>query len=66
MRMRTFVAPTLAEAMDRLREELGPDAFVIATDEPEGGPAATAIRYPIPILVCAAACPPRPSPELHK
>ena len=39
MLMRTFVAPTLAEAMDRLREELGPDAFVIATDEPEGGPA---------------------------
>lgn len=39
MLMRTFVAPTLAEAMERLREELGPEAFVIATDEPEGGPA---------------------------
>lgn len=38
MRMRTFVAPTLAEAMERLRLELGNDAFVIATDEPEGGP----------------------------
>jgi flagellar biosynthesis protein FlhF len=38
MRMRTFVAPTLAEAMERLRVELGDDAFVIATDEPEGGP----------------------------
>lgn len=38
MRMRTFVAPTLAEAMENLRAELGEDAFVIATDEPEGGP----------------------------
>lgn len=38
MLMRTFVAPTLAQAMDQLRAELGPDAFVIATDEPEDGP----------------------------
>ncbi len=38
MRMRTFVAPTLAEAMETLRAELGEDAFVIATDAPEGGP----------------------------
>jgi flagellar biosynthesis protein FlhF len=55
MRMRSFVAPTLAEAMAQLRAELGPEAFVIATDEPEGGPARV-------VAATAAADGPGPAP----
>ena len=39
MQLRTFTAPTLTEAMASVRAELGPDAFVLATDQPEHGPA---------------------------
>ena len=34
MQLRTFTAPTLTEAMASVRAELGPDAFVLATDQP--------------------------------
>jgi len=39
MQLLTFTAPTLTEAMASVRAELGPDAFVLATDQPDHGPA---------------------------
>lgn len=39
MQLRTFTAPTLTEALARLRADLGPDAYVLATDQPDRGPA---------------------------
>ena len=31
MRLRTFTAPTIADAMQRVRDELGPDAIILST-----------------------------------
>ncbi|MEX2009725.1 MAG: GTP-binding protein, partial [Dongiaceae bacterium] len=31
MRLRTFTAPTIADAMQRVRDELGPDAVILST-----------------------------------
>ena len=31
MRLKTFTAPTMAEAMDRVREELGDDAIIVSS-----------------------------------
>ena len=33
MRLRTFTAPTLSEAMARIRRDMGPDAIIISTQE---------------------------------
>ncbi|MBL8697236.1 MAG: hypothetical protein JNK67_02620 [Alphaproteobacteria bacterium] len=46
MQIRTFAAPTLTEALGRLRAELGPDAYVLATDQPERGPARVVAALP--------------------
>ena len=37
MRLKTFHADTLAEALDQVREQLGPDAIIVATQEQDGG-----------------------------
>ena len=37
MRIRTFMAETMAEAMDQVRIELGPDAIIISTAEGKRG-----------------------------
>jgi len=42
MRLRTFTAPTAADAMALVREELGPDAVILATQESAAGAAVTA------------------------
>lgn len=39
MEIRTFTGATLTEALDSLRAEFGGDAYVLATDQPESGPA---------------------------
>src|SRR6185436_978095 len=39
MRLKTFIAATVAEAMARVRAELGPDAVIVATEKPARGPA---------------------------
>src|SRR5262245_23314106 len=39
MRLKTYIAATVAEAMARVRAELGPDAVIVATDKPARGPA---------------------------
>lgn len=48
MQLRTFIAPTLAQALTSVRAELGPDAYVLATDEPEAGPARVVAALPDP------------------
>jgi flagellar biosynthesis protein FlhF len=40
MRLRRFEAATVAEALARVRDELGPDAVILHAREPELGPAA--------------------------
>ncbi len=40
MRLRRFEATTVAEALARVREELGPDAVILHAREPERGPGA--------------------------
>lgn len=37
MRLRTFTAPSIADAMAQVRRELGPDAIIIATQEQADG-----------------------------
>src|SRR5262245_4929692 len=39
MRLKTCSAATVAEAMARVRAELGPDAVIVATEKPARGPA---------------------------
>ncbi len=40
MRLKTFSAPTMAAAMDLVRDELGPDAIIVSSQQgPGGGPA---------------------------
>jgi flagellar biosynthesis protein FlhF len=39
MRLKTFIAPTVAEAMARVRLELGDDAVIVATEKPARGAA---------------------------
>ena len=46
MQIRTFTAATLTEALGMLRAELGPDAYVLATDQPERGPARVVAALP--------------------
>ncbi|MEO1249136.1 MAG: hypothetical protein AAFW76_04775 [Pseudomonadota bacterium] len=44
MKLRTFVAPTAAEAMGQIRREIGDEAIIIATREhPNGGTAVTVV-----------------------
>jgi flagellar biosynthesis protein FlhF len=43
MRLRTFTAPTVIEAMNMVRQHLGPDAVIISTEpSPDGGSTVTA------------------------
>lgn len=37
MRLRTFTAPTIADAMQHVRTELGPDAVILSTERLPGG-----------------------------
>ncbi|HWK43261.1 MAG TPA: hypothetical protein VNT30_00970, partial [Stellaceae bacterium] len=37
MRLRTFTARTMADAMRKLREELGDDAILVSTETGRGG-----------------------------
>jgi flagellar biosynthesis protein FlhF len=46
MQIRTYTAPTLAEALASVRAELGPEAYVLATDQPERGPARVVAALP--------------------
>ncbi|HLI10705.1 MAG TPA: GTPase [Alphaproteobacteria bacterium] len=39
MRLRSFTAPTVAQAMRLVRAELGPDAIIVSTQAEGGGPA---------------------------
>jgi flagellar biosynthesis protein FlhF len=42
MRLRNFTAPSMQEAMALVREELGPDAIIVSTDDDAGGVRVTA------------------------
>jgi len=44
MRLRNFTAPSMQEAMALVREELGPDAIIVSTDDDGGGVRVTAAR----------------------
>ena len=37
MRLRTLIAPTMAQAMDLLRRELGEDAIIVSTENTDTG-----------------------------
>ena len=37
MRLRTLIAPTMAQAMDMLRRELGEDAIIVSSETSEHG-----------------------------
>ncbi len=68
MQLRTFTAPTLTEAMASVRAELGPDAFVLATDQPEHGPARVVAALAEPAMSPAPEAPrdEPPSPPLQR
>jgi flagellar biosynthesis protein FlhF len=42
MRLRNFTAPSMQEAMALVRQELGPDAIIVSTDDEAGGVRVTA------------------------
>ena len=55
MRVKSFPAPSMTEAMQRIREELGPDAVIVSTaEQAEGG-----------VRVMAAVEPTGPEPEFE-
>ncbi|MGB8843020.1 MAG: GTP-binding protein, partial [Aliidongia sp.] len=37
MRLRTLIAPTMGQAMDMLRRELGDDAIIVSTEHTDHG-----------------------------
>lgn len=57
MRLKTFIAPTVAQAMAQIRKELGEDAVIVSTtQDPKGGPArvVAAQEEPNPTDILAA------------
>jgi flagellar biosynthesis protein FlhF len=57
MRLRTFHAPSMSEAMSQLRKELGPDAVIVSNQSGRGG---------VRITAAVEQGPPAPVAELEK
>ncbi len=62
MRLKAYTAPTTAEAMQLVRDELGPDAVILATQQDESGGVRVVAGFDPPEEPVAAPPPPPPSP----
>ncbi len=70
MRLKLYRAPSVSEAMARVRVELGPDALILATRRVAEGVEVTAALEPVepmdPMEPVAAPRPPPPDPERER
>jgi len=62
MRLRNYTAPTVTDAMRLVREQLGPDAVIVATEDIEGGCLITAAIEDEDDAGCAAVLDPPADP----
>ena len=68
MRLKSFHAPSMVEAMRLVRDALGDDAIIVATREEEGGVRLTAAIDDVeePLLPPSSSRDPEPVPGAHR